>query len=322
MKKFPPNAYPHALMAEIMKDYDFRGLFYLDTYPFTEPMVFIIDPSVEIQTQRFPRHPVAKRYLRGLAGTKGLFSTEGVQWQAQRSWFSPAFSLSNITTLVAGMAEETLVFKEKLTELAMSGKTFSLLEVVTPLTVDIIVRSVCDKRLQSQTQRNAIAQGFHSVINWIAGEYDGILRQWIGPLMMDWHMLKLNKLLKRVIKERYASRSDDKPKKIILDLALQGYQKEHGKQANASQITSDDEFMQIALDKYVSSTPFEPTTDTLEKHKEFHCRRSRHYSWYDNCKKSVIVLSNSALYTCYSSIQIYSPELVRILPSLNTSRNP
>lgn len=55
------------------------------------PMVFIIDPSVEIQTQRFLRHPVAKKYLRGLVGAKGLFSTEGAEWQAQRSWFSPAF---------------------------------------------------------------------------------------------------------------------------------------------------------------------------------------------------------------------------------------
>ena len=241
------------MMAGIVKDYGFRGLYYLDSYPFAEPMVFIIDPSVEIQTQRFPRHPVAKKYLRGLAGAKGLFSTEGAEWQAQRSWFSPAFSLSNVSTLVAGMAEETLVFKEKLTELAMSGKTFSMLGLVTPLTVDIIVRSVCDTRLRSQTQQSQIAEGFHGAIRWLAGDFDGIFKQWVGPVMTDWYMLKLDKLLKRVIKDRYAVRADDKPKKIILDLALQGYQKEHGKHVDANLVTSNDEFMQIALDKYVLS---------------------------------------------------------------------
>jgi cytochrome P450 len=179
-------------------------------------MVFIIDPSVEIHTQRFLRHPVAKKFLRGLAGVKGLFSTEGAEWQAQRSWFSPAFSLSNVSTLVARMAEETLVFKEKLTELAMSGGTFSMLEVVTPLTVDTTVRSVCDIRLRSQTQQSQLAQGFHSAISWLAGDFDGIVKQWAGPVMMDWYMLKLDKLLKEVIKERYAVRADNKPKKSSL----------------------------------------------------------------------------------------------------------
>lgn len=249
MKRYPADFHPQPMFADMAKEYGFRGLYYVDTYPFAEPLLIIVDPSVSAQVNSVPRHPFAIQFLRGLVGKKSIFSTTGAEWQAQRSWFSPAFSLASITALVPGMVEEALIFKEKLTKLAVSGETFSMNKAVIRLTFDVIARSGFDLRLGSQTNDNPIFTHFQGAVDWTAGMTDGIVKKLLSPIMMDWHTHKLDKLLRALIKERYALSSDDRGTKSISDLALRGYQKENGRLGKSGRPDLDDEFMQIALDK-------------------------------------------------------------------------
>lgn len=249
MKRYPADFHPQPMFADMAKEYGFRGLYYIDTYPFAEPLLIIVDPGVSAQVSNIPRHPFAVQFLRGLVGKKSIFSTTGAEWQAQRSWFSPAFSLTSITALVPGMVEEVLIFKEKLTKLAVTGETFSMNKVVIRLTFDVIARSGFDLRLYSQTKDNPIFMHFQGAVYWTAGVTDGIVKKLLSPIMMDWHTHKLDKLLGALIKECYASSSDNRGTKSILDLALRGYQKENGKVERSGQPDLDEEFMQIALDK-------------------------------------------------------------------------
>jgi cytochrome P450 len=249
MEKYPADFHPQPLFSDIANEYNFRGLYYLDIYPFGEPMVFILDPSLVSQITSFSRHPFANTFLRGLVGTKSIFSTQGSEWSAQRSWFSPAFSASHILTLVPGMIEETLVFREKLTALAIQGKRFSMNDLCLRLAIDVIARSGFDIRLKSQSHESELYDAFQGAIEWTAGSTAGWLTKILSPVMMDWYTRKLDRHLGRVIRDKYAGKAEDGASKSILDLALKGYQKENGKLENGGNPNDDEEFMRIALDK-------------------------------------------------------------------------
>jgi cytochrome P450 len=249
LKEYPADFHPQPMFTDIVKKYGFRGLYYMDIYPFAEPMVFIIDPGVAAQVEKIPRHPFASQFLRGLVGTKSIFSTSGAEWHAQRSWFSPAFSLTNITSLVPGMVEEALIFREILTQRAVSRETFPMNEAVIRLTIDVIARTGFDIRLGSQMQDNEIYKSFQGATKWTAGQTEPLLKKLLSPYMMDWHTRKLDKLLGAVIRERYAIKTEGKASKSILDFSLKGYSKENGKPGKGGEVDLNEDFMKVALDK-------------------------------------------------------------------------
>ena len=248
MKRYPKGTHSQIIFTELARDQGFRGVFYLDVYPAAEPMLFIIDPTVAAQVHSVARHPLSNNFLRGLVGTKSIFSTDGKEWQTQRSWFAPAFSMSHLTTLVPGMVEETLVFREKLTKYAVSEETFSMLDLAMRLTIDVISRTGFDMKLKSQTEDGPLYDAFQGAISWTAGLVANTFHKALSPYMMDYYTRKLDKLLSQYVRKRYADSMDDKATKSILDLALRGYRKENGK-LGKSVTKLDDEFLKIAVDK-------------------------------------------------------------------------
>jgi cytochrome P450 len=127
-------------------------------------------------------------FLGGLVGTDSIFSTHGKEWQQQRSWFAPAFSLTHLLTLVPGMIEETLVFKEKLTQLAVSQKEFSMNDELTRLTIDVIGRSVGDIKLNSQSSYSGIQHSFEKAIDWCVGQANPWWQRALRPFMVRWYV--------------------------------------------------------------------------------------------------------------------------------------
>jgi cytochrome P450 len=254
MKKYPPDSHPQSIFTDLARDRNYQGIFYMDLYPFSESLAIIIDPELATQVQHSPdfhRHPFVDSYLGGLVGTKSVFSTKGTEWQRQRAWFSPAFSLSHLLTLIPGMIEECLVFKEKLTKYAVSGEVFSLNNAATLLTIDVIARSVGDLRLKSQTEHNEIQVHFSAATSWTAASTAPWWQRLRSRYMLNYHTKKLDKLLGDVIKEKYSRTSEDGVDKSILDLALKGYMKDSGRldELKKGRIDMNKDFMKIALDK-------------------------------------------------------------------------
>jgi cytochrome P450 len=143
IKKYPADLHPQSLFTDLANERNYRGIFYMDMYPFTDSLVFITDPALALQVQTSPdfhRHPFVEGFLGGLVGTKSIFATAGHEWQRQRSWFAAAFSMTHLLTLVPGMIEESIVFKEKLTKFAVSGEVFSMNDAAIRLTIDVIAR--------------------------------------------------------------------------------------------------------------------------------------------------------------------------------------
>ncbi|CZT41156.1 uncharacterized protein RSE6_00867 [Rhynchosporium secalis] len=254
MKRYPADIHPQPMFTQIGVENNLRGIFYVDLYPFSFPMVFITDPAVALQAQTSPnisRHPIAKKFLRGVVGTNSIFSTNGAKWSRQRSWFAPAFSLSYLLKLVPGMIEESLVFKEKLTKFAVSGEVFSMNDATMKLAIDFIGRTVGDISLKSQTQYSSIQDSFVRSFSWTVGQTDPIWKKLASPFMMDRYTRKLDAELGAVIKQKYRDAKKDGTEKSILDLAWKGYLKDTGKDGGSKAVRADldPEFMQIALDK-------------------------------------------------------------------------
>ncbi|KAF8848019.1 cytochrome P450 [Acephala macrosclerotiorum] len=255
MKNYPADMHPQPLFTELANEYKFDGLYYMDLYPFSEPFIFILDPELALQVQSqpnlFPRHQFSVNFLGGIVGKKSIFSTMGKEWQQQRSWFAPAFAMSHLLTLVPGMIEEVLVFKEKLTKSAVKGETFSMNDEAMKLAIDLIGRNVGDIKLRSQIGYSPIQDSFSSAIEWTAGVTEPWWKKVLSPVMMRWYTGKLDRELRKVIEERYRERAgEDRVDKSILDLALRGYNKEKGKLGGEKMVRADldGEFMQIALD--------------------------------------------------------------------------
>lgn len=255
IKRYPKDFHPQPLFTDIARDHNLRGLYYMDLYPFNASFVFLLDPEAAIQVQsnvtQFPRHSWALKFLGGIPGSKSLFSTFGLEWQHQRSWFAPAFSMQNLLAMVPGMVEETLVFKEKLTQCAVSGEVFNMNDLAMRLAIDFIARTMGDIRLKSQTEDNAIYDAFQHAIGWTAGHTDPWWKHLLSPFMMWWHVGTLNRILSKVIRDKMRDRKPDGVDKSILDRAWRGYLKETGKLAEGKNLRPDldAEFMQIALDK-------------------------------------------------------------------------
>ena len=249
-KRFPADAHTQILFTELAKEHGFPGLYYLDLYPFAYPLLCITDASVAAQTDCFPRHHFATNMIGGLLGPKSIFSREGAEWRAQYSWFAPAFSLQNLLTLVPGIVEETLVFREKISKLALTGERFSMNEVAMSLSIDVIARSGLDLRLKSQTKDSALLAAFVGATNWCTAVTDSIPRKIVAPFIMNWHTRTLDRLLGRFIKERYAASSmDNKSTKTITDIARHGYLKSSENIGACNPANLEHEFMKIAVDK-------------------------------------------------------------------------
>ncbi|CZR60715.1 related to sterigmatocystin biosynthesis P450 monooxygenase STCS [Phialocephala subalpina] len=255
MKNYPADIHPQPLFTQLGIDYKFDGIYYLDLYPFSESFIFILDPDLALQVQSqphlFPRHQFAINFLGGIVGKKSIFSTMGKEWQQQRSWFAPAFSMGHLLTLVPGMIEEVLVFKEKLTKFAVTGDTFVMNDEAMKLAIDLIGRNVGDIKLRSQVGYSPIQDSFSSAIEWTAGVTDPWWKKLLSPVMMRWYTGRLDRELRRVIEKRYKERAgEDGVDKSILDLALRGYNKEKGKLGGEKMVRADldGEFMQLALD--------------------------------------------------------------------------
>jgi hypothetical protein len=87
------------------------------------------------------------------------------------------------------MIEEVLIFKETLTKLAVSKKTFSMSDELGKVTIDVIGRSVGDIRLNSQTEYSGIQDSFQKATEWSKGQGDPLWVKILNPLMQPWYVI-------------------------------------------------------------------------------------------------------------------------------------
>lgn len=146
MSKLPKDSSNQYLPGLLRKAYpDLGPNFYMDTWPFGAPVLFICEPSAFFQiTQEhsLPKHPDLRDFLRPLSNGQDIVTMEGQMWKRWRNIFNPGFSLAYLTTLVPVIIKETMVLCDILRDLAATDAVFPMKDLTDKWTMDIIGKVV------------------------------------------------------------------------------------------------------------------------------------------------------------------------------------
>jgi sterigmatocystin biosynthesis cytochrome P450 monooxygenase len=146
MSKLPKDIHGHVLPHQIrLKLPDLDPVFYIDTWPFGPPMLVITAPDQAYQITQahsLPKFHALRDYMRPMTGGNDMITMEGKEWKTWRNVFKSGFSSGHLMTLVPTMIDEMSTFCAVLRDLARKHETFSMDQVATGLSLDIIGRVV------------------------------------------------------------------------------------------------------------------------------------------------------------------------------------
>ena len=144
--KLPKDAHPNYLPDMIRRELPSLGpIYYLDTWPFGPQMLVVASTHGLYQiTQEhsLPKYPALKYFLRPIADGMDLVTMEGDLWKTWRGIFNPGFSANYLTSLIAGIVEESEEFCRILRALSCSKQMFQMKDLTDNLTMDIIGKIV------------------------------------------------------------------------------------------------------------------------------------------------------------------------------------
>ncbi|KAM0376157.1 hypothetical protein ACHAPY_007480 [Fusarium culmorum] len=276
VSSLPPDAHGDYLMMMIRENW--RELFpqctkcppvaYIDTWPFTAPMM--ISLNLDVSTQFTTQHSLPKAYeqkhtLYPLTKNRDLASMEGEEWKIWRKRLNPAFSIQNINSRIIDILEEVedfaAVLKSKAGNDGQWGDVFLFEKATTNLALDVIVRFFLDVRLNEQWGANSPM--FHALQDTISRLCFFVNIANFVQYHNPWRHFKLWKNYKTLadsltpmIKERTRALQEDLTAKgkTLVDLVVQALQEEKTEQNNTANegktqpgLKFDTEFMDMAI---------------------------------------------------------------------------
>jgi hypothetical protein len=155
MSSVPSDAHGDYMLAKIQENWKtlFPGesrcppVVYVDIWPFTGPLIILIDASVAAQCTQdhsLIKAPQQKHFLYHLTRNRDVASMEGPEWKVWRKRLNPGFSVQTLTSRVPELIEEAQDFVDILVSRAGKdgqwGDVFPLEELTTNLTLDMLYR--------------------------------------------------------------------------------------------------------------------------------------------------------------------------------------
>lgn len=146
MSKLPKDVHPHYLPDQIRRAIPELGpIYYIDTWPFTTPMLVVASPDALHQITQahvLPKFPAIRNFLHPLTNGPDIVSMDGQQWKTWRNIFNPGFSASHLMTLVPDIVQETTTFCQILNEYAKEQTLFTMKSLTDNLAMDVIGKIV------------------------------------------------------------------------------------------------------------------------------------------------------------------------------------
>lgn len=181
--------------------------------------------------------------------------TNGAIWKQARSLFNPGFAAGHLMTLIPTIVDDTLIYCEKLDQLADSGELVPMEESLSRLLIDVMGHVVLDHDLNSQTTENELVGAFRNAVKWTPQPLTTNPFLGIFTFRQFWHWYyarQMNNYIRKVIEERIAQRSGDTSKKTkrkpAIDLAVDEYLSQGGDVGEAM----DQRFQTLAIDQMKS----------------------------------------------------------------------
>lgn len=149
LKTIPSDLHKMLYFGEILqRDFAKQGIFYMDLWPFSEPFVFIMSPTLATQATQtndkicMERPPQLDAWFKPLAGGPNLFDLPEKQWKPWRNIFNQGFSNTHTLSLVPGIVTEAHIYRQKLLEQAQKQEMFFLDPTTIRFMMDVMGRTV------------------------------------------------------------------------------------------------------------------------------------------------------------------------------------
>ena len=142
-KPFPPKANHDYGVAAIAKSFN-NGLFYMDTWPFSNPLLVVSTPVAANALQKYSSSLVKPGDVSGplntLCAGPSMMTMPEDQWRFWRLLFNPSFSITYLTQLAPTVASEVAIFCDKLRDVVKEEKKIKLEPLASRLTIDVVGR--------------------------------------------------------------------------------------------------------------------------------------------------------------------------------------
>ena len=142
LKQLPADSQQPDAFAQLSKSFtQSDSVFYLDLWPFSNPLMVVSSPFLAIQACQqhdLPKPAVLDPFFRPLAGGDNLFTMNGTEWKRSRSMFASGFNANYLLGQTEHIVEEAEVYVDKLRDHALQGDMFSLDEATLWFTMDVI----------------------------------------------------------------------------------------------------------------------------------------------------------------------------------------
>ncbi|KAF2270960.1 putative P450 monooxygenase [Lojkania enalia] len=256
--RLPKRVHPHVYPYFLTKEYNLPPVFYIDAYPFNDPLMVLLDPDTAQEVSAnsgLHKHPRLKSSLDPLAGRENLVSSDGPRWKKWRTVFNPGFSIQHLMDQVPAIVDCAQTFSDILNKHASARKVFRLEEEATKVTIDVIGKVVCDHDFRSLVSDNEFVALMRKTLSWMPDTQSLDPFHKNHPLRgIYWRYYKhrMDNYIGKILDERFSKRGDNEPSKAKMrsgiDLALHEYFKETGQDVDSKSATMDAEFRRNAID--------------------------------------------------------------------------
>ncbi|OAQ73048.1 cytochrome P450 [Pochonia chlamydosporia 170] len=275
---FPPNNHPQAYLTELSRRYNLPSLYYLDLWPIAPSQVVLSDPSLLEQVtvaKPLPQHQLSDDFLAPITGRNTIATANGAIWKDLHRAMVPAFSWSHIRSLTGVVVQECQLFREALDNLSNTGEVFSMEELGSKLTFDVIARVVFNVRLYAQTTGSVWLRDLREMIRLADGATDiSVQFNPVARVRLWWKrrqvLGRLDPSIRAQVRERFALLKSEGvvPRKndpdSILDLMLrEKVASGLGLALHKSELSAEDEAMLVTNIKALLIGGQGTTTDSL-----------------------------------------------------------
>ncbi|KAF3012434.1 hypothetical protein E8E14_011475 [Neopestalotiopsis sp. 37M] len=180
VKRNKPGAHPDMAIVAMNRALDRPPLMFMDLRPVGDPMVVVGDYEIADQVSKaskiFPTSPPKSasllQRLLYVTGETSLFSLYGDEWRVLRKRFNTGFSPQYLATFVPEILDKGLIFVKHLDELCASQDVFSLMNLTTRLTFDVIGKVVMEADLDAQGSGDADTGSLMSLFETLLEAYN------------------------------------------------------------------------------------------------------------------------------------------------------
>ncbi|KAF2875732.1 cytochrome P450 [Massariosphaeria phaeospora] len=263
LKDLPPDVNVYEAIVELVREHSDTEIFLLDFWPVFEPVFMVYGPDLSMQVSSNQNNLAKPQYshesLSPVVGGPSLISMNDTDWKFWRSLLNPGFSNAAMMHRVPDLVDAVETFCHELGKYVDRG-VFSLDDMTTRLTMDVITKAILDTDLDNQRSEHPLAQALNTILAWHSFWDPRILLNPLRPLVQRYYGSIMDKFIRKELEKRFqemktsANSTGGNPSqrsKSVIALALNDYmaQKRQNHETGLQDLKIEDNFSRIAANQ-------------------------------------------------------------------------